>query len=82
MVAPGLRSDITPEVMIDEFLDLVFYELFDFVPALVWGFLALVVGVGATVVGLVVFSKSVTSGGVLIAVGVLLVGAVLVEWYR
>lgn len=68
--------------MIDELLDLVFYELFDFVPALVWGFLALVVGLGVTIVGLVVFSKSATSGGILIAVGVLLVGTVLVKWYQ
>ena len=68
--------------MIDEVLEVIFHELFGFVPTVVWGILFLVGGVVTTAVGVVVFSKSVTSGGLLIAVGVLVAGTVLVEWYR
>lgn len=68
--------------MIDEVLDIIFHELFGFVPTVVWGILFLVGGVVTTAVGVVVFITSVKTGGLLIAVGVLIAGAVLVEWYR
>ena len=68
--------------MIDELLDLVFGELVDVVPDVVWGFFFLVGGVASTIIGVGVFNESVKSGGLLITVGVLLAGTVLVEWYR
>lgn len=68
--------------MIDEVFDVVLHELFGFVPTIVWGILFLVGGLVTTAVGVLVFSKSVEIGGLLIAVGVLVAGTVLVEWYR
>lgn len=68
--------------MIDELFEIIFHELFGSVSTVVWGVLFLVAGVVTTVVGVVVFSKSVKSGGLLIAVGVLVAGTVSVEWYR
>lgn len=68
--------------LLDGLIDLILDELAGLVPSVVWGFLGMVGGVAATVIGVVVFSKSVMNGGILIAVGMLLAGSVLVAWYR
>ncbi|WP_265108204.1 hypothetical protein [Halosolutus halophilus] len=68
--------------MIDELFEEVFTLVLRVVPDVVWGFLFILGGVATTAIGVGIFSESARSGGILIAVGVLLVVSVLVMWYR
>jgi hypothetical protein len=74
--------------MLDEIFDVVIDEIAKLVPDVVWGAIFLVTGALTTMIGVTMLLEmttlngSVRLGGVLTAVGVLLIAGPLVAWYR
>ncbi|RLM67883.1 hypothetical protein DVK05_08615 [Halorubrum sp. Atlit-8R] len=74
--------------MLDEIFDVFFGAVAELVPDVVWGALFLIAGALATMIGvsmllgMTTLDGSVRLGGLLTAVGVSMVGGVLVAWYR
>ncbi|TKX42335.1 MULTISPECIES: hypothetical protein [unclassified Halorubrum] len=74
--------------MLDEIFDVFFGAVAELVPDVVWGALFLIAGALATMIGVsmllgvTTLDGSVRLGGLLTAVGVSMVGGVLVAWYR
>ncbi|WP_324760937.1 hypothetical protein [Haloarcula montana] len=68
--------------MIDEILGFIFDVLLELVPAVVWKFLFLLIGIIMTVIGVTVLEESTQTGGALIVVGTLSMIGSLVSLYR
>ncbi|EMA70709.1 hypothetical protein C461_00432 [Halorubrum aidingense JCM 13560] len=68
--------------MIDELFDLVFHAVFEFLPDAVLRIILLLLGVVTTMIGVMTVGESTRLGGILIAVGVLLVAGALALWCR
>ena len=74
--------------MLDEIFDVLLGEIAKLVPDVVWGAIFLVTGalttmIGVTMVlGMTTLNGSPRLGGLLTAVGVLLIAGPLVAWYR
>lgn len=70
--------------MLDEILDLAFQGLFDLIPDAVVRAIVLLAGATAALIGAMMIGagESVRIGGVLTALGLLLVVGVLASWYR
>jgi hypothetical protein len=70
--------------MLDEIFDLAFQGLFNLIPDAVVKVVVLLVGTTAALIGAMMIGagESVRIGGVLTALGLLLVVGVLASWYR